>query len=528
MYFRDVLECIKALFGDPEFAAVLLLVPERHYTNTDRDVRVYFDMNTGKWWWATQVSQYHTHLFVALTRVVQKELEKSKPGATVIPVIISSDKTQLTVFGNKTAYPVYMTLGNLPKDIRCKPSRRGQILLAYLPTSRLLHISSKAARRRTLANLFHACMSRVLAPLAAAGVDGIELTSGDGKTRRGHPIVATYVGDYPEQVLVTGCKTGECPKCPLPRDEIGSSVSSQTSLGSLRNLGHVLDALSALDDGPRAFARACKDAGIKPLFHPFWESLPYTNIFLSITPDILHQLYQGVLKHLLAWLKDAYGSDEIDARCRRLPPNHNLRHFAKGISSLSHVTGKEHQDICRILLGLIIGLRLPNGMSPVRLVRATRAMLDFLYLAQYTTHTSGTLDLLDNALEAFHANKTIFVDLGIREHFQLPKLHSLDHYRLSIELFGTTDNYDTQYSERLHIDFAKDAYRASNKKDELAQMTVWLERKEKVLRHEKFIQWRIERLVSVSPRYQHVRRHEDLTIYTAYCRSVYFGRHDRR
>ena len=114
-----------------------------------------------------------------------------------------------------------MTLGNLPKDIRCKPSRRGQILLAYLPTSRLLHISNKAARRRTLANLFHACMSRVLAPLKSAGVDGIELTSGDGKTRRGHPIVATYVGDYPEQVLVTGCKTGECPKCPLPRDEIG-------------------------------------------------------------------------------------------------------------------------------------------------------------------------------------------------------------------------------------------------------------------------------------------------------------------
>lgn len=55
VYFRDLLACIRALFGDPEFAPVLLLVPERHYADADHTVRVYFDMNTRKWWWATQV-----------------------------------------------------------------------------------------------------------------------------------------------------------------------------------------------------------------------------------------------------------------------------------------------------------------------------------------------------------------------------------------------------------------------------------------------------------------------------------------
>ena len=60
--------------------------------------------------------------------------------------------------------------------------------------------------------------------------------------------------------------------------------------------------------------------------------------------------------------------------------------------------------------------------------------------------------------------------------------------------------------ERLHIDFTKDAYRASNKKDELSQMTVWLERKEKVLRHEKFIQWRLQqRQQLATPRSTQVR-----------------------
>ncbi|KAI1788238.1 hypothetical protein LXA43DRAFT_1097454 [Ganoderma leucocontextum] len=202
------------------------------------------------------------------------------------------------------------------------------------------------------------------------------------------------------------------------------------------------------------------------------------------------------MKHLIAWLQEACGEDEIDARCRRLPPNHNLRHFANGISTMSRVTGKEHQDICRDLLGLIVGLRLPGGASSVRLVRATRALLDFLYLAQYPTQTSETLRLLDNALATFHANKSIFVDLGIRTHFRLPKLHSLDHYHQAIELFGTTDNYDTQYSERLHIDMAKDAYRATNRKDELEQMTIWLERKEKIQRHEKHVEWRHHQLAA--------------------------------
>ncbi|KAI0072798.1 hypothetical protein K474DRAFT_1581862, partial [Panus rudis PR-1116 ss-1] len=84
-------------------------------------------------------------------------------------------------------------------------------------------------------------------------------------------------------------------------------------------------------------------------------------------------------------------------------------------------------------------------------------------------------------------NKSIFEDLGIRSQWGLPKLHSLRHYRQAIERLGTPDNFNTEYTERLHIDFAKEAYEASNKKDEYPQMTLWLERKEKVLQHQKFI-----------------------------------------
>ena len=99
----------------------------------------------------------------------------------------------------------------------------------------------------------------------------------------------------------------------------------------------------------------------------------------------------------------------------------------------------------------------------------------------------------------FHANKSVFVDLGIREHFKLPKLHFLNHYRRSIKLFGTTDNYDTQHSEHLHIDFAKEAYWATNRKDELSQMMIWMERKEKMEWHEAYINWCLCRREGTSP-----------------------------
>ena len=50
------------------------------------------------------------------------------------------------------------------------------------------------------------------------------------------------------------------------------------------------------------------------------------------------------------------------------------------------------------------------------------------------------------------------------------------------------DNYNTQHTKHLHINFAKNAYNATNYKDEFAQMTTWLERKEKVLHHMKHIE----------------------------------------
>ncbi|EMD30775.1 hypothetical protein CERSUDRAFT_60838 [Gelatoporia subvermispora B] len=441
-YHRNILECIQALYGDAEFAQHLIFRPERHYTDAAKTNRIYHDMHTGKWWWN-----------------VQRELEKSKPYATVIPLIIASDKTQITLFGGKSAYPVYMTIGNIPKELRRKPSQRAWILLAYIPVTKLGHIKNKAARRRTVANIYHSCMHYILEPTQRPAIEGMELTSGDGAVRQGHPIYAAHVCDYPETLLNNGVKNGQCGQCDAPHDQLGEffKIFPDRDLTAARN------ALDLANTDPVAFKRACKKIHMKPIPEPFWKDLPYADIFLSITPDLLHQIYQGVVKHLIGWIYEIFPRDELDNRCRSLPLNHHLRHFKNGITHLTRLTGQEHNDICRILYGVILDMPLQNAQDTKQLLAAVRAILDFSYLAQYPAHTSETLKLLTNALTTFHNNKIVFIKL---------------------------DNFDTSYTERLHIDFTKDAYRASNKKDEFAQMTLWLQRQEKIMQHHCYIHWR--------------------------------------
>jgi len=55
VYYRDILACIEDLFGKPEFASSMKFAPERHYADEDQTLRIYCDIHTGRWWWATQV-----------------------------------------------------------------------------------------------------------------------------------------------------------------------------------------------------------------------------------------------------------------------------------------------------------------------------------------------------------------------------------------------------------------------------------------------------------------------------------------
>ena len=403
-------------------------------------------------------------------------------GAAASPVILATDKTQLTQFsGNKSAYPVYLTLGNIPGAIRRRPSEHACILLGYLPVSKVSRVGlTKCEHKARTQRIFHAAMRLIVSPLIKAGKEGIEVTSGDGCVRKVFPVLASYVADYPEQCLVTCSKYGTCPKCQCPADKLGDDKPAEPRTEE-RTEEIIQHAWQKGGGSSSAVEAECMmldtSGGVKK---PFWTGLPFADIPLSITPDVLHQLYQGVFKHLVSWCQDLLTPEELDNRLRCLPLAHGVRHFKNGISSLSQISGKERKEMACVLLACLVGKVSKETML------AFRSLLDFIYLAQYLTHDEETLGYLEKALQTFHTNKNMLVELGIRDDFNIPKLHSLLHYAESIQLFGTTDNYNTEMFERLHIDFAKDAWRATNHRDEFPQMVRWITRNEKMALYEAF------------------------------------------
>lgn len=380
--------------------------------------------------------------------------------------------------GDKSAWPVYLTIGNIDKDVRRKPSAHATVLLGYLPVTKLECYSEK---RRALEGyrLFHLCMSKMLEPLVAAGRDGVLMTCPDGRVRRVFPILAAYIADHPEQCLVSGCQENYCPKCPVGPNERGEPVVS-----ALKDPARVTAILKRAVEGrkPPEFA----EWGLRAVI-PFWTELPHADIFSALTPDILHQLHKGIFKdHLVSWATQAIedGSDEVDRRFKAMLKHSDLRHFNKGISLVSQWTGTEYKNMEKVFLGVVA------GAGDERVTRTVRAVLDFIYYAHFETHTDASLDALHAAWKDYHKYKTVFIELEIRQHFNFPKGHSTEHYEPSIRSLGTADGYSTEHPERLHIDFAKLAYGASNKQSTyIQQMTRWLQRQEAVHRFARYLAW---------------------------------------
>ncbi|KAG6807681.1 hypothetical protein H0H92_006720 [Tricholoma furcatifolium] len=320
-------------------------------------------------------------------------------------------------------------------------------------------------------------MSIILDSLIDAGKNGVEMVCADGLVRLVYLILAAYVADYPEQCLIACCQENRCPRCLVTPTERGSPAQSL-----LRTVGEAVQTLHEHKRGqePPQFERN----GLRAIYEPFWHNLPHCDIFRCFTPDLLHQLHKGVFKdHFVKWCTKIMGAKEVDERFKAMADHPGLRHFKKGISSVTQWTGTEHKEMQKVMMGVLV------GAVNSKVLTAARALLDFIFYAQYQSHTSSTLLALEASLEAFHKNKDIFLELECREDFNIPKLHSLLHYAEAIRSLGSADGYNTESPERLHIDLAKEAYRASNKRDYSEQMVLWLQRREAMWIRKGFCDW---------------------------------------
>ncbi|KAF5346610.1 hypothetical protein D9757_014286 [Collybiopsis confluens] len=458
---RNPVEAIKALWGDPALSKHLVFKPAKLFRGNvqSEDERIFSEMWTGAYWNAAQ--------------------QRIPEGGTIAPVVIATDKTQLTQFsGNKSAYPVYLTIGNVPKALRRKPGTRACILIAYLSIDKPAKTGlSKTTLKLRNYELFHCSMAMVLEPLKAAGNpdgDGVEMIGGDGAVRK----------TTRSSALSLCTKYGTCPKCQRKADELQLSTPGEPRTQSWTTMA----IRSARRDmggkgDSKIHSRTMQDDIAGGNFDPFWTGFPLTDIHRCISPDVLHQLHLGILKYLVSWVQEVVGEEELDRRIRILPMSNGVRRFVNGISVLSQASGTEYKHIARILLTCLVGKVNSKGMI------AVRSLLHFMQLAQYPSHDQETLDYMKAELDTWHKHRSYFIETGCRLDFNIPKFHSLLHYVDSIRWLGTTDNYNTESFERLHIDFAKEGWRASNKRDHFPQMIRWLSRREKISSYDFYQSW---------------------------------------
>lgn len=354
------------------------------------------------------------------------------------------------------------------------------VLIGYIPVTKL-DCFTKKRRSAEAYQLFHDCMNRLLEPLRAAGKDGVDMVCADGFIRRIFPILAAYIADYPEQCLICCCKENTCPECAVDAKKRGEYLVH----AMLRDVKTTLAALDAKARGESSEDFVKQNLR---LVNPFWRDLPHCDIFSCMTPDLLHQLHKGVFKdHIVSWASQAMKGtdDEMDERFKTMSIHPTLRHFKKGISLTSQWTGTEHKNMEKVFLGVLAGATDPQ------VILAVRGVLDFIYYAHFESHSDESLAKLDAAWLAFHQNKEAFERLEIRNHFNISKIHNIKHYPDSIRSRGTADGFNTEGTERLHIDLAKMGYQAGNKKDYVSQMTVWLARQEAVHQRSIYLQWAV-------------------------------------
>jgi hypothetical protein len=412
-------------------------------------------------------------------------------------VLLGSDKAHLTDYsGDKSAWPVYMSIGNIHSSIRNKPSVNCWILLAYIPIPRFndhkdLHTSLQQ-------RLFHQCLKVIVSSLKRAGERGELFTDSLGHSRLCFPRIAAYLADYPEQVLINAVAPLNSSVTTAGFHGLGDMTPHprRTKRWILSKISELRDRVNP-DDVTKYLVEA-KKVGMNAVDQPFWEELPGYEPDLVICPDLLHGVFRMWRDHILKWVRYLVGVKELDHRIKALQPLVGMRHFANGISHLSQWSGREDRELQRVLIVAIAGA----PCIDVNSMRCLRAFHDFLYLAQYRSHTTTTLGYLEQSYTVFHQLKNTFIKNkarrgkkeGVIPHFCFPKMAGLQMYAYHIPRMGTSVQFSTEITETCHQTMAKAPYRATNRRDFFIQMCAYMNRQARVTLAGEFGAWSFERM----------------------------------
>ncbi|KAI5986736.1 hypothetical protein EDC04DRAFT_2531515, partial [Pisolithus marmoratus] len=145
------------------------------------------------------------------------------PGATLLGVVLSSDKTNISVMsGNHMAHPLLISLADIDMHIHSQSSLHAYLLLALLPITKF---TQKNTCIHSLLQdwLMHQALDIVLSPLKTAASVGIMMSDPSGNLCYCFMPLAAWITDTPEESLLAGTSMKASPVTTATAQEFGDA-----------------------------------------------------------------------------------------------------------------------------------------------------------------------------------------------------------------------------------------------------------------------------------------------------------------
>ncbi|KAI5990601.1 hypothetical protein EDD15DRAFT_2170126 [Pisolithus albus] len=404
VFYRNPIDCLQSLLTHLLFERHISFVPRKVWTSAAKICHIYGEWLSGDRAWSMQ--------------------EALPPGATLLGVVLSSDKTNISVMsGNRMAHPLLISLANIDACLRSKSSAHAYILLALLPIAKFTH-GTTHIHSLLQDRLVHQALNVVLPPLKTAASVGVMMSDPRGNLPTTLTAICSACSQYP------------------PMDY-------------------------------NNFLKAMRRFRLNGVVEPCWNLWPLSDPSIFLTPEVLHHFHWMFWDHDVKWCIDVTGAAELDFRFSIIQTSVGYRAFSDGISRLKQVTGRDHRAVQRYIIAAVA------GSIPRKFLIAIHALLDFRYLAQAPSFTTQSLEKVASSLQEFHDHKEAIVSEGIRVDWQIPKLELLQSVVPSIRQSGAVMQWSADITEHAHIEEIKVLDRAGNNQNynnQIVRHLDWLDK----------------------------------------------------
>ena len=243
----------------------------------------------------------------------------------MVPIIGLSDQTHLTNFlGDKKAWQVYMTIGNILSQVRNRPVKITVLLLALLPVSPKLTGESTCvdeAQPQINGDALRAVFDLVFAPLPQVAQEGTVMDCADGKTPLCFPILSPLIADHGDHATLHRMGSRFCPRCEVSCKELEENPQKMYKVSDATSYRE-----KALEHQPgeaAAIAQYFQQAGVT-IGRNIVTGLHRVNPADLYKPDLLPNIYLGLFKLMMQWvqgfLKKHQRQQAFDDACKEIPP----------------------------------------------------------------------------------------------------------------------------------------------------------------------------------------------------------------